>query len=121
MAERSGLMAYGPDGGVHEPSAVRHQPLAMASIRDLMWRSAGLFRSRDALVDAVRILASANASSSLPPAEYSRHRNLLTVARLIARAALRREESRGGHYREDFPDRQDRRWRIHVVDTSVAY
>ena len=121
MAERSGLMAYGPGGGVHEPSAVRHQPLAMASIRDLMWRSAGLFRSRDALVDAVRILASAHAASSLPPAEYSRHRNLLTVARLIARAALRREESRGGHYREDFPDRQDRRWRIHVVDTSVAY
>ena len=31
-------------------------------------------------------------------------RNLLTVARLIAQAALAREESRGGHYRVDFPE-----------------
>jgi len=42
--------------------------------------------------------------------------NLLTVARLIARAALRREESRGGHFREDFPARDDLHWRVHLVD-----
>jgi L-aspartate oxidase len=97
------------------------QSLASAEVRDLMWRNAGLFRSRTALVEAVEILARAGAPSALSPAEQSRHRNLLTVARLIARAALRREESRGGHYREDFPDREDRRWRIHVVDTRAAY
>ncbi len=97
------------------------QSLASAEVRDLMWRNAGLFRSRDALVEAVEILARAGAPSALSTAEQSRHRNLLTVARLIARAALRREESRGGHYREDFPDRDDRRWRIHVVDTGAAY
>jgi len=48
-------------------------------------------------------------------AEWKRF-NLLTVARLIARAALRREESRGGHYREDFPAPDDLHWRVHLVD-----
>jgi L-aspartate oxidase len=49
-------------------------------------------------------------------AEAWKRFNLLTVARLIARAALRREESRGGHFREDFPVRDDLHWRVHLVD-----
>jgi len=39
----------------------------------------------------------------------------MTVALLVARAALWREESRGGHYRVDFPERDDARWRVHSV------
>jgi len=35
---------------------------------------------------------------------------------MIARAALRREESRGGHFRADFPDRDDIKWRKHIAD-----
>ena len=42
--------------------------------------------------------------------------NLLTVARLIVRAALRREESRGGHYREDYPARDDIHWNRRVAE-----
>jgi L-aspartate oxidase len=44
--------------------------------------------------------------------------NLLTVARLITHAALRREESRGGHFREDFPARDDLHWKVHLVDIA---
>jgi succinate dehydrogenase/fumarate reductase flavoprotein subunit len=36
--------------------------------------------------------------------------NLLQVAEIMARASLLREESRGGHYREDFPYRDDKKW-----------
>lgn len=41
--------------------------------------------------------------------------NLLTCALLTAEAALLREESRGGHYREDFPQRRDEQWLKHIV------
>jgi L-aspartate oxidase len=41
--------------------------------------------------------------------------NLLTCALLATEAALLREESRGGHYREDFPERDDLLWRKHLL------
>jgi L-aspartate oxidase len=40
--------------------------------------------------------------------------NLLTAARLMIDAALTREESRGTHFRADFPARDDGRWLRHV-------
>jgi L-aspartate oxidase len=100
--------------------------MSTAAVRDLMWRSAGLFRTRERLQEAVARLDAAYAGEqSRLPADASdddwwRHFNLLTVSRLIARAALRREESRGGHFREDFPERDDRNWKFHAVDTRGA-
>ncbi|TMV44299.1 L-aspartate oxidase [Paenibacillus mesophilus] len=40
--------------------------------------------------------------------------NLLTLAMLTTESALNREESRGGHYREDFPEKNDLVWRKHI-------
>ena len=93
-------------------------------VRELMWKSAGLFRTRDGLVEAVGCLdaaygAQTRNSATLTDADAWRQFNLITVARLIARAALRREESRGGHYRQDFPKRDDERWKCHIVETIV--
>jgi L-aspartate oxidase len=90
---------------------------AITEIRDLMWRRAGLFRTRQGLTEAVDMLedlAEADGSTT----ESCRHRNLLTIARLIARAALRREESRGGHFRQDFPNRDDIHWKVHFTDCA---
>jgi succinate dehydrogenase/fumarate reductase flavoprotein subunit len=85
-----------------------------------MWRSVGLFRDRDGLTAAVEALDAAGDTPPPSTPDEHRHVSLVTVARLIARAALRREESRGGHFRADFPERDDRRWRIHIVDASGA-
>jgi L-aspartate oxidase len=44
----------------------------------------------------------------------------VTVALLVARAALWREESRGAHFRYDFPERDDARWRVHSIARKNA-
>jgi L-aspartate oxidase len=87
-----------------------------------MWRSVGLFRTREGLQDAVSALDAAHdvdrerMRAATPDADRWRRSNLVAVARLIARAALRREESRGAHFRADFPAHDDVRWRVHMAD-----
>ncbi len=94
-----------------------------AAIRDMMWRAASLFRTREQLAAAVIALDEAYAAgkatigrAGAKEADEWRRFNLVTVARLIARAALRREESRGGHFRADFPEKDDLHWRVHLID-----
>ena len=87
----------------------------------IMWQDVGLFRDRDGLTRAVATLETAwqdldarlRQNQPLDPDDW-RTASILTVGRLIARAALRREESRGGHYRADFPDRNDVHWKRRV-------
>jgi L-aspartate oxidase len=114
-----------PDLSLQPPASSLQPPaLDTPAIRDLMWRSAGLFRTGEGLQDAFTRLERAYAAEQIrvrsnpSDGDSWRHFNLLTVARLIARAALRREESRGGHFRADFPDRNDRDWRFHAVDVQ---
>jgi L-aspartate oxidase len=93
-------------------------------IQSLMWRDVGPFRDRAGLERALQVLepawraldARSRDGQPLSAAEW-RTASILTVGRLIARAALRREESRGGHYRSDFPDRDDIHWKRRVSET----
>jgi L-aspartate oxidase len=94
-----------------------------AEVRDLMWRQVGLVRTGDGLREAVTTLASWHASMLL--ADYvmiaraqRRLFSIVTVGLLIARAALWREESRGGHFRADFPERDDLHWMRHFAQIA---
>ena len=107
--------------GAHPAS----ESLAPDAVRGLMWRSAGLFRTCDSLSTAVArlegtYLAARTLAAQAPDNLGARRRvNLCTVALLVARAALRREESRGGHFRADFPARDDIHWMVHMVEQSA--
>jgi L-aspartate oxidase len=72
-------------------------PALAEKIRDITWRYAGIVRSATELKTGLNLLR------DIP--EDSGNRNLLSVARVIHESALAREESRGAHFREDFPDR----------------
>ena len=122
-----------PRAGTMSPSEVVQWPAVPAGreavpsaydVRDLMWRQAGLLRDRAALEGAaVRLGAWAGALAAARPAraadhEFRRIDSLATVGLLIVRAALRREESRGGHFRSDFPSRDDLHWKKHIADVQ---
>ena len=91
-------------------------------VRDLMWRHAGLVRSRDGLEQAASRLAEWSAAVAaarqdrMTDAAFRRVSSIVIVGFLIVRGALRRDESRGGHFRADFPSRDDLHWNKHVSD-----
>ena len=72
----------------------------VADLRSVMYANVGLVRDDAGLRAALERIATLDAS---PSPKSSELRNLLTVARLIAQAALARRESRGSHYRSDYP------------------
>ncbi|MBB5342808.1 L-aspartate oxidase [Tunturibacter empetritectus] len=77
-------------------------------LRDLMWKYAGLLRDKDGLEQAKRGLGALGAAM---PKGLTRRAveamNLHVVAELIVASALGREESRGAHFRNDFPLRDE--------------
>ncbi|WP_159888062.1 L-aspartate oxidase [Paenibacillus puerhi] len=86
-------------------------------LQKLMLRYAGLVRNGKGLAKGYEELKRHLAifDSSLSKREEYEFANLLICALLTTEAALIREESRGGHYREDFPERDDLVWRKHTV------
>jgi L-aspartate oxidase len=88
-------------------------------MQTLMWNKAGIVRTGAGLKEAAQQL---DAVESRLPEPVSRRtaeaRNIHTAAQLIVRSAQARLESRGAHYRTDFPEHNDARFKKHSVITS---
>ncbi|RCX14934.1 L-aspartate oxidase [Fontibacillus phaseoli] len=86
-------------------------------LQKVMVRQVGLRRSKDGLFKGLEELKRQLPifGAALHSREQLEFANMLTCALLLAESALAREESRGGHYREDFPERNDARWRRHLL------
>ena len=98
-------------GEVSDVAAVRRSLTELMSAKVGVLRSGGELGAATAelrrLYDALRVTGS-------EPADYELL-NLVTVATLVAKSALLREESRGVHLRDDFGERDDVRWRRHIT------
>jgi L-aspartate oxidase len=81
-----------------------------------MWRDVGIVRTATGLKAFIERL-DGTASRVAHPQTRRAHeaQNLHTVALLVARSALAREESRGAHYRTDFPAHNDAKFLKHSI------
>jgi len=90
----------------------------IANFRHMMSEKVGILRDKKSLKDAQGFIDSYIGISSLynkrdkNTAEFV---NMLTVAKLIVKAASLREESRGTHQRNDFTEKDDRNWKKHII------
>jgi L-aspartate oxidase len=108
-------------------------PETRHEIQHIMTRGAGVLRSAaslDAAAEDLRALHRAGAGleagpgteeegtgakAAVPGVDSWEAGNLLLVARVLVAAARERAETRGCHWREDHPDRDDTAWRHHIV------
>jgi L-aspartate oxidase len=96
-----------------------------SSLRSVMWRNVGIERTRERLEETREIIAfwSRYVMDKTFDAAISREtaaagwelQNMLTVCSLITAAAYTRTESRGAHFRLDYPQRDDEHWRMHLL------
>jgi L-aspartate oxidase len=90
-------------------------PLNLPNLQSLMWDKVGIIRSDKSLKEAAAILATWEGllpqASDRPSYELN---NLVLCARLVTEAALLRKESRGAHFRTDFPQTSPE-WQRHIV------
>jgi L-aspartate oxidase len=85
-----------------------------------MSRDVGVLRDEKGLTSAVEQLAGlARLDGGVPGTETWETTNLLTVSSALANAALARVETRGTHWRDDYPDIDDA-WRGHLETTLAA-
>ncbi len=107
-----------PDMSEQSSSVDLHS--ARELLREVMWERVGIIRAAAGLSEARRALDElfhvVQHSAGETVAGYELV-NMLTLGRLVAQSAWLRQESRGAHWREDFPQRDDAHWKHHLILT----
>ncbi|WP_418958388.1 L-aspartate oxidase [Streptomyces tritici] len=129
------IAAHGPHrAGAPAAPSVPHvmpavDPDRRAEIQRVMSTHAGVLRSAESLRAAAEALdelsldatvASLGDKPAVPGTESWETANLLAVAQALVAAAREREETRGCHWREDFPGRDDGTWQRHLIVRQTA-
>ena len=124
-------------GGMKFPQAMEHKVPAStktelditdvkSSLRSVMWRNVGIERAGERLAETREIIAfwsryvmdkvfdpvTLGEATAMQGWEVQ---NMLAVCALVTSAAYTRTESRGAHYRVDYPRRDDPHWRMHLL------
>ena len=94
---------------------VKVPALSLATLQQLLWNEVGIIRSKEGLVRVAEILSAWQRElpqpGGCPSWELS---NLVLTGRLMTEAALLREESRGAHFRSDFPQ-PSTQWQRYII------
>ena len=84
-------------------------------VQEMMWQYVGLVRHGEDLSAIVDKFREIDLNCYWQSAEAFEFQNMRDVAALMTEAAILRTESRGTHYREDFPEQDDVKWKKHIV------
>ncbi|MCL2741249.1 MAG: L-aspartate oxidase [Oscillospiraceae bacterium] len=106
----------GPDGAAEPLSHVKAGTMRMEA-KSAMTHGAGIIRSKEGLTQAglkMGAIWSEVAGAGLEGIEGYELYNSISLSRMVIASALEREESRGAHYRSDFPEQRDE-WRRSIV------
>jgi L-aspartate oxidase len=105
-----------PNHPADPPSADPPADAILQQIRTILWKQVGILRDGRELKRAVEQLGALEIPRPDEPSRpaWERH-NIWTLAQIVTRSALAREESRGSHYRVDFPCRNDERFAKHSL------
>jgi L-aspartate oxidase len=113
---RASSVTSGPNRAVSNGPVDTATEEVIHEIQDLMWRDVGIVRSGTGLKAAIDHLSRLGPRVAHPQTRRAHEaQNIHTVALLVARSALAREESRGAHYRTDFPLHNDVRFLKHSI------
>jgi L-aspartate oxidase len=99
MLPESSLYEWPKDAGENDELVTLEDSAELKTLRREMSAHAGVIREAEGLKDLIRQIVRLEGIN-----KRVRFSNMATAAKLVATAALQREESRGGHYRSDCPE-----------------